>query len=174
MEERVSVSSRSHFLSLSTPEEWAVLRLQTWWRRHRRKRFLLMVTSVLSGNPLTKARDARMRVLLAGKFISYREIDLGVERYSLEPWQRLNLPQLVVAGLCIGGTEQVQMLEDARLLEAVLLREYATRCLMCGAARYRGETCLFCWRPYLFFVEREGQGLPPTLPPVPNPRKRSI
>lgn len=174
MEERVSVSSRSYFLGLNSPEEWAVLRIQAWWRRLRRKRVVLMVTSVLSGNPLTKAKDARMRVLLAGKAVSYREIDLGVERYPLQPWQQADLPQLIVSGLCIGGTEQVVMLEDARLLEAVLLREYAVRCLMCGAARYAGDICLFCWRPYLFFIAQEEQTLPPTLPLVPNPRKRSI
>ena len=174
MEERASVSSRSYFLSLSIPEEWAALRLQTWWRRYRHKREVLMVTSVLSCNPLTKARDARMRVLLAGKAVNYREIDMGVERYPLQLWQQADLPQLVVSGLCIGGTEQVQMLEDAKLLEAVLLREYAVRCLMCGAARYTGHTCLFCWRPYLFFIAQERQTVPPTLPCVSNPRKQSM
>lgn len=174
MEERGSVSSRSHFLSLSTAEEWAVLRLQTWWRAQKRRRKVLLVTSLTSGNPLIKARDARMRVLLIGKFVSFRQIDLGTETYPLEPWQHADLPQLVVSGLCIGGTEQVQTLEDSGLLEAVLLREYAYRCLMCGAARYSGATCLFCWRPYLFFLAKEDKSHPPTLPLVSNPRKRSF
>ena len=133
-----------------------------------------MVSSLLSCNTLTKARIDRMHLLLAGKSVTYKEIDLGTEAYPLELWQRTNLPVLFVHGVFIGGTDHVQTLEDSGLLEPVLLQEFLFKCLMCGAARYSSSHCLFCWRPYLFFTEQEKQVHTPTVPPVANPRKRSL
>ncbi|CAG9324789.1 unnamed protein product [Blepharisma stoltei] len=153
-------STKSHFNSLLTEEQLSALRIQRAWKTKSKEKpkncITTLVFSSMSGNRLMNSKTEWIRTILIAKGVEFKEIDLSKEKHQIEAWKRDLLPILLVENICIGGIDQIQLLEDRNLLTPILLARFRTHCLSCGTRKADGETCPHCGKKYKFF-ELDGE-----------------
>ena len=107
--------------------------------------------SSFSANRLHKSRHHQLTTILLSKGVDFQEVDLSASSFKLENSQREKLPLVFVEHLCLGGWDEVQLLEDSDFLSSILLGKFKTHCLVCGSKRTQSKACKHCWHNYEFF-----------------------
>jgi glutaredoxin len=70
-----------------------------------------------------------------------------------------NLPAVFINGYYIGSYDNLQELEELKLTNNIISREYMRRCLECNIIRTNKEfdTCPYCYKNYLFFIKSDNR-----------------
>ena len=142
--------------------------------RQSKKGIIDIIYSSLEKNANVSSRQDRIFVNVESKRYPYRCYDLYYYK-QLKPIVEVNikinnfifkehggydsLPLVFINNYFIGNAEQFQALEDLKLTQSVIDKDYMKRCLMCNIVRTDEELeeCPACFKNYLFFTKKQTQ-----------------
>lgn len=138
--------------------------IQYHWRRYfiekirlKKRGIIDVIYTSLNFNSNITSHISNTFLILESKKYQFRCYDL-MDHKSLakviEPFGGSeNLPAIFINGYYIGSYDQIQELEDMKLINRIINSDYLTECLICHISKMNPEldTCPYCFKEYLFF-----------------------
>jgi glutaredoxin len=129
-----------------------------------------IIYTTIEKNPNIASKQDRLFVNLDSKCYPYRCYDVVTYKHLkqvIEVYKFFiklyggyeNLPAVFIDGYYIGGYDNFQELEELKLTNNIVTREYLRRCLECNIIRTNKDfdTCPYCYKNYLFFIKSENR-----------------
>lgn len=138
--------------------------IQYHWRRYfinkirlKKRGMIDVIYSSLNHNSNTSSHISNTFLILESKKYPFRCYDLMDYKALAKVIEPLggseNLPAIFINGYHIGSYDQIQELEDMKLINRIINSDYLTECLICHIIKTNSEldTCPYCYKEYLFF-----------------------
>lgn len=158
---------KNNFVSL-TFEDLSAYCIQMHWKqyaiqkiRNKNKGMIEVIYSSMGGSPNITSKQDRLFVNLDSKRYPYKCYDLmsykGLKKVVEKFGGFESLPAVFINNYYIGSAGHFQELEDLRLTNSIVTKEYQKRCLMCNIIKSDKEldTCPHCYKSYLFFIKAD-------------------
>lgn len=156
---------KNNFVSLNYDNLCAFL-VQYRWRKYyikqiksRQKGMIDVIFSSMPSQSDVSESQNRVFAILDSKKYPYRCYDVleykNLVAFSKKNFPRTNYPLIYINGYFIGSADQLQVLEDEKLINKVLNKDYLDYCLKCHVTRDDLEIsrCPYCFKKYTFFAK---------------------
>lgn len=142
--------------------------VQYYWRKYyidqlkkERTGMIDVVYTSLEANPNLSSHQNQVFMILDTKKYPYRCYDLMTYKALstlINNFGGVNkLPAIFINDYYIGSLEEFQELEDKKLIDKIIYKEYNDYCLECHISRNdkNDAVCPYCYKRYAFFAKTD-------------------